>query len=495
MRLGAAFVICWIQNHLARIRAIMYRMNFKQIEKGTCMLDSAVINQLAAIVGSDNILTEKLDLICYGYDATQMEFLPDVVVHPANAAEVSAVLKIANCAGFPVFPRGAGSGFTGGALPKAGGVVLVTTRMNRILRIDTENLIAEVEPGLVTEQFQIAVEKLGLFYPPDPASLKFSTLGGNVAENAGGPRCVKYGVTRDFVMGLEVVLPTGEVIRTGTETYKAVVGYDMTRLLCGSEGTLGVITKIIFKLLPLPDAKKTMLTIFDSIDGAAKAVSTIIGAKIIPTTLEFMDYATLQCVEKRFSLGIPPEGRAVLLIEVDGDRDLIEKQAGRIHELIKPLGLVQFRAAKDNAESDELWRVRRLVSPSLRDVNPDKFNEDIVVPRSKVPDVIRAIEKIQQRYDIPIVNFGHAGDGNIHVNIMIDKTVPGMEAKAHEAIKEVFQAALDLNGTMSGEHGVGLSKAPYIELELSPDQIRAMKALKHALDPNNILNPGKMFPW
>jgi len=459
------------------------------------MLDPVTIHELASIVGADNILTEKQDLICYSYDATQMEFLPDAVVHPADAAEVSAVLKLANRCGFPVFPRGAGSGFTGGALPKAGGVVLVVTRMNRILRIDTENLIAEVEPGVVTEQFQQAVEKLGLFYPPDPASLKFSTLGGNVAENAGGPRCFKYGVTRDFVMGLEVVLPTGEIIRTGGETYKAVVGYDMTRLLCGSEGTLGVITKIIFKLLPLPDAKKTMLTIFDSIDGAAKAVSTIIGAKIIPTTLEFMDYATLQCVEKRFNLGIPPEGRAVLLIEVDGDRDLIEKQASRIHELIQPLGLVQFRAARDNAESEELWRVRRLVSPSLRDINPTKYNEDIVVPRSKVPDVIRTIEKIQQKYDIPIVNFGHAGDGNIHVNIMIDRDVPGMEEKAQAAIREVFQAALDLNGTMSGEHGVGLSKAPYIELELSPQQIAAMKAVKHALDPGNILNPGKMFPW
>jgi glycolate oxidase len=459
------------------------------------MLDSVTIHELASIVGADNILTEKQDLICYSYDATQMEFLPDAVVHPANADEVSAVLKLANRSGFPVFPRGAGSGFTGGSLPKAGGVVLVVTRMDRILRIDTENLIAEVEPGVVTEQFQQAVEKLGLFYPPDPASLKFSTLGGNVAENAGGPRCVKYGVTRDFVMGLEVVLPTGEIIRTGTETYKAVVGYDMTRLLCGSEGTLGVITKIIFKLLPLPEAKKTMLTIFDSIDGAAKAVSTIICAKIIPTTLEFMDYATLQCVEKRFNLGIPAEGRAVLLIEVDGDRDLIEKQAARIHELIKPLGLVQFRAARDNAESEELWRVRRLVSPSLRDINPTKYNEDIVVPRSKVPDVIRTIEKIQQKYDIPIVNFGHAGDGNIHVNIMIDKEIPGMEEKAQSAIRDVFQAALDLNGTMSGEHGVGLSKAPFIELELSPDQIAAMKAVKHALDPNNILNPGKMFPW
>ena len=459
------------------------------------MLDPVLYQELCAIVGAENVAIEKQYLICYGYDATQMEFLPKAVVHPANADEVSALLKLANLRRFPVFPRGAGSGFTGGALPTAGGVVLVTTRMNRILRIDTENLIAEVEPGLVTEQFQLAVEKLGLFYPPDPASLKFSTLGGNVAENAGGPRCVKYGVTRDFVMGLEVVLPTGEIIRTGTETYKAVVGYDLTRLLCGSEGTLGVITKIIFKLLPLPESKKTMLTIFDSIDGAAKAVSTIIGAKIIPTTLEFMDHATLQCVERRFSLGIPAKGRAVLLIEVDGDRDLVDKQAARIQELIAPLGLVQCTIAKDDAESEALWKVRRLVSPSLRDVNPHKFNEDIVVPRSRVPEVIRRIELIQKKYDIPIVNFGHAGDGNIHVNVMIDKEIPGQEEKAHEAIKEVFQAALDLNGTMSGEHGVGLAKQPYIEMELNPAQIKAMQSIKLALDPNNILNPGKIFPW
>ena len=458
------------------------------------MLDKRIINELKKLLGPENVTTDLQDLICYGYDATQMEFLPDAVIHPANPEEVSLVLKLANTEKIPIFPRGAGSGFTGGALPKGGGIVLVTTRMNRILRIDTENLIAEVEPGVVTEQFQLEVEKLGLFYPPDPASLKFSTLGGNVAENAGGPRCVKYGVTRDFVMGLEVVLPTGEIIRTGGETYKAVVGYDMSRLLCGSEGTLGVITKIIFKLLPLPEAKKTMLTIFDSIDGAAKAVSTIIGARIIPTTLEFMDYATIQCVDRRFNMGIPPEGRAVLIIEVDGDRELIEKQATRIQELIAPLGLVQCKVAKDNAESEALWKIRRLVSPSLRDVNPTKYNEDIVVPRSKVPDVIRKIEEIKNKYDIPIVNFGHAGDGNIHVNVMIDKEIPGMDEKAHEAIREIFQAALDLNGTMSGEHGVGLAKQPYIPMELSPVQIATMKAIKHALDPNNILNPGKIFP-
>ncbi|WP_298440267.1 FAD-linked oxidase C-terminal domain-containing protein [Geobacter sp.] len=458
------------------------------------MIATRVIDALKAIVGAENVATDRQELLCYGYDATQMEFLPDAVVHPGTPEEIAAILKLANAERFPVFPRGAGSGFTGGALPKGGGVVLVTTRLNRILRIDSENLVAEVEPGVVTEQFQLAVERLGLFYPPDPASLKFSTLGGNVAENAGGPRAVKYGVTRDFVMGLEVVLPTGEIIRTGGETYKGVVGYDLTRLLVGSEGTLGVITKIIFKLLPLPEAKKTMLTIFDSIDGAARAVSTIIGNKIIPTTLEFMDHATLQCVDRRFNLGLPATARAVLLIEVDGDPELIEKQAARIHEAVKPLGLVEFKVAKDAAEAEQLWKVRRLVSPSLRDVNPTKYNEDIVVPRSRVPDVIRKIDAIATRYGIPIVNFGHAGDGNIHVNVMIDREIAGMEEKAHGAIEEIFRAALELGGTMSGEHGVGLAKQPYIPLELSPVQIATMQAVKRALDPNNILNPGKMFP-
>jgi len=458
------------------------------------MLSAQLIEELKNIVGPENVATEKQDLLCYSYDATQMEFLPDMVLYPANADEVSRILKLANAELVPVFPRGAGSGFTGGSLPRGGGIVLVTTRMDKILRIDTDNLIAEVEPGVVTEVLQIAVEKLGLFYPPDPASLKFSTLGGNVAECAGGPRAVKYGVTKDFVMGLEVVLPTGEIIRTGGETAKGVVGYDLTKLICGSEGTLGVITRIILRLLPLPEAKKTMLAVFDSIDAAATAVSAIIKAKIIPTTLEFMDYATLQCVDRRFNLGIPAEGRAVLIIEVDGDRDLIEKQASIIHELISSLGLVHFRVAKDAAESEQLWKVRRLVSPSLRDINPTKYNEDIVVPRSKVPDIIRRIEYIRQQYDIPILNFGHAGDGNIHVNIMIDRDIPGMDEKAHEAIRDIFQAALDLGGTMSGEHGIGLTKAPYITMELSPDQLIAMKAIKKALDPNNILNPGKMFP-
>lgn len=458
------------------------------------MLNPGFVKELRNIVGSEHVTLEKQDLVCYSYDATRMEYLPDAVVFPANAEEISLILRLANRERVPVFPRGAGSGFSGGSLPKGGGVALVTTRMNRIVRIDTDNLIAVVEPGVVTGDLQKAVEKLGLFYPPDPASLGFSTIGGNVAECAGGPRAVKYGVTRDYVLGLEVVLPTGEVITTGGETYKGVVGYDMTRLMCGSEGTLGVITRVVLRLLPLPETRATMLAIFDSIEGAANAVAAVIRGRIIPTTLEFLDYSALACIEGEFSLGIPPEARAVLLIELDGERELVEKQASLIGELMRPLGLVDFRAAADAAEAEELWKARRLVSPALRKVNPDKINEDIVVPRSRLPDVIRRIDAIREKYDIPIINFGHAGDGNIHVNVMIDRSRPGENENAENAVREIFSATLDLGGTMSGEHGVGLSKSPYLSMELTGAQIAAMKAIKKALDPNDILNPGKIFP-
>ncbi len=457
------------------------------------MIAKPFIKRLEQILGKDHVMTEKADRICYSYDATQRQFLPDVVVHPGSPAEISEIMKLANAEKIPVFPRGAGSGFSGGSLPTEGGIVLATSRLDQILEIDEENLVATVEPGVVTETFQKAVEKVGLFYPPDPASLKFSTLGGNVAECAGGPRCVKYGVTKDYILGLEVVTPTGDIIRTGGPTMKGVVGYDLTKLMVGSEGTLAVITKIIIKLLPLPEAKKTMLVLFDSIDGAAKAVSAIIRGKIIPTTLEFMDSATIDCVREATDLEVPDTARAVLIIEVDGDADMIDKQAGRIADIVQPLGVVETRIATTAAESEALWKIRRSVSPSLRKVNPDKFNEDICVPRSKVPDMIRKVEEISQRHDVPIVNFGHAGDGNIHVNVMIDKKKPGDSEKAEAAIEEVFKEALALGGTMSGEHGVGIMKAPYIPLELPVSAVDYMKTIKKALDPNNILNPGKIF--
>ncbi len=457
------------------------------------MLAPRVIRLLEDIVGSDNVTCDANDMLCYSYDATRQSFLPDAVVFPADAQQVALLVKMANVENIPLFPRGAGSGFSGGSLPVNGGIVVVTSRMDKIIAIDEDNLVATVEPGVVTEQFQQAVEKVGLFYPPDPASLKFSTLGGNAAECAGGPRCVKYGVTKDYILGLEVVTPQGDIIKTGGATMKGVVGYDLTKLMVGSEGTLGIITKLIIKLLPLPEAKKTMLIMFDSIDGAAQAVSAIIRGKIIPTTLEFMDAATLECLRKATDLELPQQAQAVLIVEVDGDSDLIEKQARQILDIVQPLGVVTTRVADTAAESEEIWKVRRSVSASLRNVNPDKFNEDICVPRSKVPEMIRKVDVIARKYAIPIVNFGHAGDGNIHVNVMIDRKVPGQMDKAEEAIKEIFAGALELGGTMSGEHGVGNTKAPYIPMELDPAAVAYMKAIKRALDPKNILNPGKIL--
>jgi glycolate oxidase len=457
------------------------------------MIEPRTIEKLNSIVGAEHVSTDVADLICYSYDATQQQYRPDVVVHPGNAAEIGEILKLANSETIPVYPRGAGSGFTGGSLPTKGGVVLVLTRLDRILKIDEDNLVAHVEPGVITEDLQKGVEAVGLFYPPDPASLKFSTMGGNVAECAGGPRCVKYGVTKDYILGLEVVTPQGDIIRTGGETMKGVVGYDLTKLMVGSEGTLGIITKIIVKLLPLPEAKKTMLVLFDSIDGAAQAVSAIIRGKIIPTALEFMDATTIDCLRQATDLDLPEVARAVLILEVDGEREVIERQARRILEIVAPLGVVGTRVADDNIESEEIWQIRRSVSASLRKVNPDKFNEDICVPRSRVPDMIRAIEGIGRKYDLPIVNYGHAGDGNIHVNILIDREVPGDTEKTERAIEEIFDQTLKLNGTMSGEHGVGITKAPYIPSELDPAAMAYMKTIKRALDPNNILNPGKIF--
>jgi glycolate oxidase len=334
------------------------------------MLNEQFIHQLVAIVGSDNVATSTVDRITHSFDATQRRFMPDVVVHPGSTEEISRIVRLANNEKIPVLPRGAGSGFSGGSLPVHGGIVLVMTRMNHILEIDADNLIAVVEPGVVTGDLQREVERVGLFYPPDPASKDFSTLGGNIAECAGGPRCVKYGVTRDYVLGLTVVTPTGDIIHTGGRTMKNVVGYDLTRLFVGAEGTLGVVTQIILRLLPKPEARKTMLVAFASIEGATQAVSAIIRGKIIPTTLEFMDASALDCVRKAMPLDLPDVCRAVLIIEVDGARDGLDAQTARILEIITPLGVLETRIAATGDESEAIWKVRRAVSPSLRNLNP-----------------------------------------------------------------------------------------------------------------------------
>ncbi|MCK5516306.1 MAG: FAD-binding protein [Desulfobulbaceae bacterium] len=457
------------------------------------MIEKKVIQSLKGIVGKDNVYADKSDKITHSYDATQKSYLPDVVVYAESAAQVSEIVKIANTHVIPVLARGAGSGFTGGSLPVRGGIVLVLTKMDRILDIDTENLVAVVEPGVVTSVLQREAEKLGLFYPPDPASKDFCTLGGNVAECAGGPRCVKYGVTKDYILGLEVVTATGEIIRTGGKTLKNVVGYDLTKLFVGSEGTLGIVTEIVLKLLPKPEAKKTMLVQFETIHGAARGVAEIVRAKIIPTTLEFLDAATIGCIRDISPIPLPKECKAILIIEVDGDREVIERQAVKIMDVIQPLGVLDTLIASTAEESEEIWQVRRNVSSSLRKVNPDKFNEDIVVPRSKVPDMITALEGLAEKYSVPIVNFGHAGDGNIHVNIMVDLAEEGMAETVQKVMDEVFRAALALEGSISGEHGIGTSKMNYLGMEVDSATVGYMQRIKSAFDPKNILNPGKIF--
>jgi glycolate oxidase len=454
-------------------------------------MDNRIIQEITKIVGAEDVLLSLEERKCYSFDGRTDGATPDLVVFPSSAEEVSAILKLANKEKFPVIPRGSGSGLTGGAVPVNGGVVFSFTKMNRILEIDTKNLIAVVEPGVVTFVFQEEVAKHGLFYPPDPASYKYASIGGNVAECAGGPNSLKYGVTRDYVLGLEVVQPTGEIIHTGVRTMKGVVGYDLTRLFVGSEGTLGVITKIILKLIPMPEAKATILALFKKVDDAAEAVSAIIAAKVVPSTIEFMDRASIRCSEKASPMGIPEDTDGLLLIEVDGDKESLDRQAQKIEKIIIGHG-AECKMTKDLQEADKLWQARRVVSQATYNLNPVKVAEDVVVPRSEIPTLIHALEEMGRRYGVPILSFGHAGDGNFHVSIMIRDT-PEDWAKAHEAVRELFAETIRLGGTLSGEHGIGTSKAPYLDMELSPEIIGTMKKIKALFDPNNILNPGKIF--
>jgi len=457
-------------------------------------LSDSAFRKLQGIVGVDRCTRSLEERACYAYDAAAGRSLPDAVLFPETAAEISAVLTCANAERFFVVPRGSGSGMTGGSVPVQGGIVLVMSRMNRILAIDTENLVAHAEPGVITGKFHAAVEKEGLFYPPDPSSSDFSSLGGNLAECAGGPKAVKYGVTRDYVLGLEAVLPTGEIIRTGVQTTKGVAGYDLTRLLVGSEGTLGIITRMTLKLLPLPQSVMTLTAVFHRLETATETVSEIIRRGIIPRTLEFMDNASIRCVESHLKMGLPVDAGALLLIEADGDPEETIKTIEKLQDLCHNNGAHNVRIASTAEEAQALWKARKAISPALFQYAPHKINEDIVVPRSRIPQMIRRIESLREKTGLFMASFGHAGDGNIHFNIMLDKNDPVALKKAEDTVEEIFDYTVELGGTLSGEHGIGITKAPYLSKEIGPEALALMKRIKKAFDPNGILNPGKIFP-
>lgn len=473
-----------------------YSLREKGLEGGHKMR-AEVVAELKRIVGEQYVVTSFEDLVCYQYDASFVhpgeEDFPGAVVLPGSTEEVAAVLKLANRERIPVIPRGAGSNVTGGSLPAGECIILVMRRMNRILEIDTKNLIAVVEPGVITAQLQQEVEKYGLFYPPDPASLAYSTMGGNVAECAGGPRGVKYGVTRDYVLGLEVVLADGTVITTGGRCIKNVTGYNLTQLFVGSEGTLGVITKIIVRLLPLPEAKKTMMVIFPEVEQAGEAVAAIIAGGIIPATLEFLDNVYIRMIEDYARVGLPVEAGALLLIEVDGDREVLDKQVRRIEEVCRLSGAIEVRVAATQAEAEELWRARRSAFPAVSRARPTIIGEDATVPRSEIPKLVRHIHEVAAKYNLTIAIVGHAGDGNLHATILADERNTEEMERVHKAAEEIFRKTLELRGTLSGEHGIGRAKSAYLKWQLGEEGLAVQRRIKAALDPNNILNPGLMF--
>jgi glycolate oxidase len=457
---------------------------------------SSLASALAGVVGAAHVKTDDESRTTSGVDALKRGASPDVIVLPADAREVAAVVKICAARRIPIVPRGAGTGYTGGAVPLQGGVVLSLERMNRILEIDEANLVAIVEPAVITGDLQDAVERVGLFYPPDPASLRKSSVGGNVAECAGGPRAFKYGTTKKYVLGLEAVLPTGEIVKTGGKVVKNVVGYDLTQLLVGSEGTLAIITRIILRLVPKPPAQVTLRATFADVAAAAEAVNNIIRARVVPAALELIDGDSLDAVAGYLQTrSLAPAGTgALLLLEVDGIAEAIASEAELVARACRDAGATEILRASDAAEREELWRVRRELSYSLKTITPLKFNHDVVVPKGRIPELFALVRRIKEDYRLRIPLFGHAGDGNIHVNIMVDPNDAAEIARAHEAEPVLFRGVIALEGSISGEHGIGFSKMPFVPLELTADEIALMKRVKAAFDPDGILNPGKMFP-
>jgi glycolate oxidase len=457
------------------------------------MIADSLRKDFIAILGREHYLEEPEELVCYGYDASAHSFRPDAVAMIDHAERLAALVRVAAKGEVPLIPRGAGTGMSGGSLPVRGGLVVNLAPMHRIIDVDGENLTAHVEAGVINEDFRKVVEARGLFYPPDPASLKMCTLGGNVAENAGGPLCLKYGVTRDYVLGLEVVLPDGDLIVTGSRVIKDVTGYDLTGLMTGSEGTLGIITKIYLKLIPLPESRRTVLAAFPRMEDAASTVSAVIAARILPATLEFMDNTTIRVVEDYLHIGLPLDAGALLLIETDGYDLCVRDEMERIVSLCGKMGATSVKNAKDVAEAESLWRARRAVSSALGRVSPRMMKEDVAVPRTRIPELLEKSYSLFSSRGLTLACFGHAGDGNIHMNVLVEK---GDEEyrKAEAAVGDLFALVISLGGVISGEHGIGCLKNKYLKMGLDAGAVKLMQAMKALVDPKGIMNPGKVFP-
>jgi glycolate oxidase len=457
------------------------------------MIPKALADEFRSIVGEEWFLDSPEDLATYSYDGFLPEFQPDGTVIPGSTDEISSIMRIANREKINIIPRGAGTNICGGSVAKKGGLIIAFHRMNKILEIDPENRCAVVQPGVVNADLQKEVARYGLMYPPDPASMFVSTIGGNVALNAGGPRGVKYGATRDYLLGLEVVLPSGEVIKTGGKTLKNASGYDLTRLLCGSEGTLGIFTQIIVRLIPLPPAKATLQAIFSNLDDAATTVSAIIGSGIVPTTLELMDRVVLDAIGDYGGAKFSKEAQTVLLIEVDGEASLVEAQGERIERFCKERGATEVERARSVEEADRLWQARRTAFGSVARLTPNCIVEDATVPVGKVPEILKKIVELANKYRLKIAVLAHAGDGNLHPLIMTDLRNKEEMARIDKALEEMYEAAMGMGGTLSGEHGIGIAKKKFMPMEFSQSAIEIMRGIKRVFDPNNILNPGSFL--
>ncbi|MCM3601224.1 glycolate oxidase subunit GlcD [Robertmurraya korlensis] len=457
-------------------------------------LSSKILSLFKRIVGEENVQISLAQRLAYSYDATAMyQSMPEAVVSPRNTKEVVEIVRLCNSQKIPIVPRGSGTNLAAGTVPTFGGIVLLFKNMNRILELDEENLTLTVQPGVITKDLIEHVEKFGLFYPPDPSSMKISTIGGNINENSGGLRGLKYGVTRDYVSGLEVVLPNGDVVRTGGKLAKDVAGYDLTSLFVGSEGTLGIVTEATLSLVPLPEYKETMIAYYDSLEHAAETVSQIIASKIIPTTLEFMDQATIEVVEDFAKIGLPTDVEAILLIEQDGPQSIVQQEMQQMEKICQQNRARKVILASNQEEAEELRTARRAALSALARKSPTTILEDATVPRSKIAEMVREIGKIASKYNVKICTFGHAGDGNLHPTCLTDARNHDEMERVEQAFAEIFQVSIELGGTITGEHGVGEMKAPYLEWKLGREGIEVMKKIKDSIDPYHLFNPGKIF--